>query len=55
MIALAALKETLRRIGDNPVSAKLRGVSRDDTALSVALVVRMLERMGASVLRSRAR
>ena len=55
VLALAVMKEMLRRMADNPLSAKVRGVSRDDKALSVALVVRMLERMGASVLRSRVR
>ena len=55
VVAAALVKEIFRRMGDNPVSATVRGVSRDDTALSIAVAVRMLDRMGASVLRRRAR
>jgi len=55
MLALALVKEIFRRMGDNPVSATVRGASLDDKAVSIAVMERMLERMGASVLRSRAR
>ena len=55
MLALALVKEIVRRMGDNPVTVKVRGVSRDDTAVSIAVLLRMLERIGASALGSRAR
>jgi hypothetical protein len=54
IIGLALVKEILARIGENPVTIEARSlsrsVSRRDTAFSTAVLLGMLERIGARVL-----
>lgn len=54
IIGLAFVKETLGRIGENPVTVQARSVSRADTAFSTALLLRMLAGIGSRVLGIRA-
>jgi hypothetical protein len=55
IIGLALVKEILGRIGGHLVTIRARSVSRADTAFSIAVLLGMLERIGARVLGIRAR
>src|SRR5205807_8014065 len=50
VIALAAVREAGRRLADNPVAARAKGASREDAFFALALVLRILRRVGAWVL-----
>ena len=50
LIALAAVKEIIHRLGEQPITVQARGISRADTTLGIAVLVRALERVGRAVL-----
>jgi len=50
ILTLAAFKEILRRLTEQPITARARRMSRADSMLGGALILRALERAGRAVL-----
>ncbi|MGO9750915.1 MAG: hypothetical protein ACLP8S_23905 [Solirubrobacteraceae bacterium] len=55
MVVFIVLKDALRRITDQSVVVGARGVSRTEVALGIAVVLRLLERIGEAAVGRRAR
>jgi hypothetical protein len=50
MIGLALAKEILRRLGEQPVIVQAKHISHTEEALSLAVLVRLLQQIGVRAL-----
>jgi hypothetical protein len=50
MIGLALAKELLRRLGEQPVIVQAKHISHTEEALSLAVLVRLLQQIGVRAL-----
>jgi hypothetical protein len=48
ILALALVKEAVHSLGENPVTARAKGVTRSDAAFGMAVLMRFVARIGAA-------